>query len=165
MGPVTSLLYEAVLFAPYIPLTVLAAFITDKIGRINTILLGLIPTIIGYILIIFFHSVGDLLLIILLLSSWISLSEVPLVSIASELFPTFLRSLTSGLQTSAWRLGFILTSIILPVLLISVGVGGMYLVESIMLIAVACVLLFMLKPQARVEKKSLEEISEKEQEA
>ena len=159
VSKVNSILYEAILFSPFIPITILAAYVTDKIGRANTVLAGIIPSIIGFVLIIFFHTVDDLLVIILLLISWMGLSEEPLISLASEIFPTFLRSFATGIQTSAWRMGFLATSFILPPLLLLAGISGMYLVESILFTAAGCIVMFLLKPTGRIARKSLEEIT------
>lgn len=161
VNKIEAILFEAILFIPSVLIVSFSIYFLDKIGRFLTVSIGMILTIIGYLLIYLLHpSIVGLLLILLLLVPWIGLAEGPLIAVASEIFPTQSRSLFSGVQTASWRLGFVALSYTLPLLIVAVGVGGMYAIESIFLIIALIIMIIFFRPRIKIKNKSLEEIEQ-----
>ncbi len=61
---------------------------------------------------------------------------------SAELFPTLLRGTSNGLSFSAGRLGGYLSTLLLPSLLLTVGLGGIFLISTALFapIALACLI-------------------------
>ncbi|HYC11116.1 MAG TPA: MFS transporter [Nitrososphaerales archaeon] len=155
-----SLLYTGLLFAPGMLVMLSGAFFIDKLGRMNTVFFSILAGGFSSFLIYEFHSsIVPLIAIVVLVGSWGGLAEVPLISIGAEIFPTALRGFVSGLQTTAWRVGFIVIALVEFALISSFGVGGLFFfVGALQFLAAAIVL--GIRHFTKIENVSLEEASQ-----
>ncbi|MCH1772173.1 MULTISPECIES: MFS transporter [Metallosphaera] len=163
LSKLTSVLLQVpVVWVSEIVFTLILALITDKIGRLNSLIIGGTVLIISTLLIIpLTHNVDALLPLIFISNGSSVFSQTIIINWGAELYPTNMRGIASGINIMAFRLSLASTGFIEPVLLSLGGVPALYAFLGLLSLVGVMIVMILVGKRGSVEGKSLEEITDR----
>ncbi len=162
LSKLTSVLFQVPeVWMAEIVFTLILALITDRIGRLKSLIAGGTVLVISTLAIVLFtHNVGALLPIIFISNGSSVFTQTVIINWGAELFPINMRGIASGINIAAFRLSLASTGFLEPILIGIGGVVALYAFLGLLSLVGLLVVLAVIGKRGSVEGKSLEEVSE-----